>query len=118
MRRGYAGAAQALPRYEARAGSGGAAGRGRTGWGTGGHLSGGFGAGLTNGWGWPSANIVLQKKIGEAFGHGHLRPCEAGSPGHVLRGRRARPPSLPTRRDKLHLVACTRMPVLSGTIMH
>ena len=60
MRGGYAGAAQALPRYEARAGSGGAAGRGSTGRGTGGHLSGGFGAGLTNGWGWPSANIVLQ----------------------------------------------------------
>ena len=31
-----------------------------SGWGTGGHLSGGFGAGLTNGWGWPSANIVLK----------------------------------------------------------
>ena len=112
MRGGYAGAAQALPRYEARAGSGGVAGRGCTGRGTGGHLSGGFGAGLTNGWGWPSANIVYNFFFGEALRHDSLRRGETGTPGHALHSGRARPPSLPTRRDKLtpgsvHANACS-----------
>ena len=100
MRGWCAGVPQALPRHGGRAGSGGAAGRGRTGWATGGNLSSGLGRGkqrLCNG---QVPTSCYKKKPAEAWQHCLLWQGEARTPGHVLHGGRTRPPSLPTRRDE------------------